>query len=67
MPLCPEEQEVLNACKNRIHFVNSLFTQPHLYNVELNEKELAGLALILVDVLEELDAIDNGMYCTSED
>ena len=63
MSLCPEEQEILHSCKYRIHFVNSLFTQSQTFNVELNEKEMAGLALILCDVLNELDAIEDGKYC----
>ena len=63
MPLCLEEQDVLLRCKNRLYFVSSFFTQEGGFNVQLNESEKAGLALILCDVLNELDAIEDGKYC----
>ncbi len=66
MPLCIEEQYVLLQCKNRLYFVSSFFTQEGGFSVQLNESEQAGLALILCDVLRELDAIEDGKYCDSQ-
>lgn len=56
-----KEQSVYFYCQNKISFVSSFFSQSSP-SIELDDNEKRGLFLVLVGVLRDLEAIENGFY-----
>ena len=61
MNMNAQEQSVFYDCRKKISFVASVFSQ-NSPKIELNEDEMCGLFLVIVDVLRDLEAIENGLY-----
>lgn len=64
MELNAKECSVFFDCQNKISFVSSVFSQDGDYVLTTRDK--AGLLTILLEVLHELDAIEDGKYCDSQ-
>lgn len=65
MELNSSESAVFFDCQNKVSFVASFFSQENS-KVELDHRAQAGLALILLEVLDVLDALEDGKYCDSQ-
>lgn len=61
MNMNAKEQSVFYDCQKKISFVASVFSQ-NSPKIELNENEMCGLFLVIVDVLRDLESIENGVY-----
>lgn len=57
-----QEQSVFFNCQKKISFVASFFSQETSTKIELNEDEMCGLFLVIVGVLQDLEAIEKGFY-----
>lgn len=65
MELNSVEASIFFDCQNKVSFVASFFSQENK-KVELDHRSQAGLALVLLEVLEVLDALEDGKYCDSQ-
>lgn len=61
MNMNAKEQSIFYDCQMKIAFVSSLFKQDCPV-VKLEQKDSAGLFLIVWGVLQDLEAIENGDY-----
>jgi len=62
MDLNSTEASIFFDCQNKVSFVASFFSQENK-KVELDHRSQAGLALVLLEVLEVLYALEDGKYC----
>ncbi len=61
MKMNNQEQAVFYDCQKKISFVASVFSQ-NSSKIELDDDEKCGLFLVIVGVLRDLEAIENGVY-----